>query len=167
MYCIAACGFRLTPWHAFLCSPIDQDVVTGDFYGSLQFYENSGDAANPVFGAPTASSLDGIANTNAYASPTLVDLNGDGLLDLVVGATGTLDFFRNIGKLPGCPVLKLIQRKHPSAAMLALRLRLCRSQEMPRILSSATAAPVWTGSTLLCVTEELTRRCFTSLCLWT
>ena len=72
----------------------DLDAVVGDLYGTLRSFVNDGaggfteltGAANPFSGI----------DVGLYASPSFVDLDGDGDLDAVVGAyDGTLFTFEN------------------------------------------------------------------------
>jgi hypothetical protein len=67
----------------------DLDIVVGEYSGTLFYYENTGDAIDPVFVARTGSEnpFDGI-DVGFNAKPALGDLNGDGLPDLVTGEFG-------------------------------------------------------------------------------
>lgn len=74
----------------------DLDMVSGDWLGGFQYFQNQGSASSPRFRAATAtfSSLD----PGSYSSPTFVHLNGDTLLDIVSGALdGRLFCYINTG----------------------------------------------------------------------
>ncbi|MCA3271032.1 MAG: VCBS repeat-containing protein [Roseomonas sp.] len=75
------------------------DLVAGEYYGTLQAWRNTGSATAPAFTALTGSDnpFNGIDVGNRSA-PSFVDLDGDGLLDLVSGKRGpTLLAWRNTG----------------------------------------------------------------------
>jgi len=74
----------------------DLDMVSGDWLGGFQYFQNQGSASSPRYRLATASfsSLD----AGSYSSPTFVHLNGDTLLDIVSGALdGRLFCYINIG----------------------------------------------------------------------
>ena len=80
----------------------DVDLLIGHEEGEISFFENTaGVGVSPVF-AYRGSNFENIDVGN-YAAPALVDLDRDGLMDLVVGEqNGNLNYFRNTGSL-GAP----------------------------------------------------------------
>ncbi|MEO8603224.1 MAG: FG-GAP-like repeat-containing protein [bacterium] len=77
----------------------DLDLLVGDD-DALTFVENTGTAKSPAFagGVPGAFGLTGVS----FAKPTVVDLDGDGDVDVVCGEDDNIIFFENVGS-----------RKHP------------------------------------------------------
>jgi hypothetical protein len=79
------------------------DLVVGRSSGELSLYRNVGTASAPRFEEVTDRWLD--LDVGRRAAPALVDLDGNGRLDLLVGSEeGGLRLFRNLGPGPdGAP----------------------------------------------------------------
>ncbi len=75
----------------------DEDLLLGDRDGRLMFFENlAGAGAVADFDAPVLKWMD--IDVGQNAAPFLVDLNRDGLLDLLVGErNGNINYFENKG----------------------------------------------------------------------
>jgi hypothetical protein len=71
------------------------DLVVGRADGGVVLYENTGSAAEPAFGEPTV--LLPAGDDRSRSAPTLYDVNGDGRLDLLVGAKEGLFVAPNTG----------------------------------------------------------------------
>jgi len=72
------------------------DMVTGNYYGDLYFYKNIGSSTTWAFTTPIKNFGNIKVGTNS--SPQLVDMDKNGLLDLVVGEkNGNFNYFRNTG----------------------------------------------------------------------
>jgi hypothetical protein len=75
----------------------DQDMIIGDFAGNIHYFNNSAGAGNPAsfqLAVPMYMGID-VGNN---ATPQLVDMDYDGLLDLVIGKqTATFNYYHNNG----------------------------------------------------------------------
>ena len=94
----------------------DLDLVTNDELtaGGFDYYENTGDAATPVFVSRTgaANPLNGLGTLGN--SPALVDLDRDGDLDLVSGSqSGTFRAFENTGSATTPAFVELTDSANP------------------------------------------------------
>ncbi|MEM7408666.1 MAG: VCBS repeat-containing protein [Myxococcota bacterium] len=95
----------------------DRDAVIGQSDGTLAYFENTRDALAPLFTERTgpANPFDGI-DVGSDAAPALLDLEGDGDPDVVVGAAdGTLATLENNGSA-GAPAFTLLTGTNPLAA---------------------------------------------------
>jgi hypothetical protein len=75
------------------------DLVSGERYGTVLYYRNSGSITAPLYVARTGSlnPFDGI-DLGSWSVPTLGDLDGDGDLDALVSEnSGALHYLRNTG----------------------------------------------------------------------
>jgi hypothetical protein len=80
----------------------DADAFVGNPAGDVLFHENTGGANAPAFAAPLINPF-GLAGVGLYASPTLVDIDGDADLDAFIGhGLGDTIFFENTGS-PAAP----------------------------------------------------------------
>lgn len=78
------------------------DLIVGNENGELHFFENvAGEGENMVFNiVPNAitDSNGNVIDVGQFSTPQLFDVNGDGLLDLLVGEKlGNINYFENTG----------------------------------------------------------------------
>ena len=86
-----------TPRTADLDDDGDLDLLVGEYYGVMQYFENTGTVDNPAFAAPQANPF-GLDSTIYYAALAFADLDNDGDIDLLVGEDyGNLQYFENVG----------------------------------------------------------------------
>lgn len=75
----------------------DFDLLVGGYYGSINYYENTGTAAAPAFGSAVANPF-GLTSAYYYAFITTADLDDDGDIDILVGEYyGNVLYYENTG----------------------------------------------------------------------
>jgi hypothetical protein len=76
----------------------DQDMLVGDAAGRLSYFQNIGTATNPnfIFSQGYYQNID----VGSDAAPQLIDVNRDGLLDMLIGErNGNINYYRNSGSI--------------------------------------------------------------------
>ena len=75
----------------------DEDLIIGLENGKLYFFENTAGVGNTASFATVVPDYQGI-DAGTYAAPLLIDINRDGLMDLLVGEyQGTVTYHENTG----------------------------------------------------------------------
>jgi Ca2+-binding RTX toxin-like protein len=90
-------GYYSTPTFADIDGDGDLDLVVGEEDGTLNYYKNTGSAIAPIYEeqADSNNPFNGI-DIEGDSAPTFADIDGDGDLDLVVGASdGSLKYYKN------------------------------------------------------------------------
>lgn len=94
-------GLRLFPTFGDLTGDGLNDLIIGRENGTLVYVQNNSSLPSISFGTPLIGLTDNqgtVITVDQYATPQLFDLNGDGLLDLIIGRkTGELVYYQNIG----------------------------------------------------------------------
>ncbi len=101
-------GSEAAPVLADLDGDSDLDLLVGNADGNTLFFRNTGTTLSPTFTLDSTNPF-GITNVSAGgALPGLVDIDGDGDLDLFIGNhSGSTLFYRNNGTSPQAPNFSL------------------------------------------------------------
>jgi len=95
----------------------DLDAFIGDFDGTIRYFKNTGSKINPIFEKQNgpANPLNGTVVLIGHAKPALVDLDGDGDLDVILGNyIGQFYYLENTGT----PLAPVFERQFGSSAPL-------------------------------------------------
>ncbi|HKS05552.1 MAG TPA: VCBS repeat-containing protein [Gemmatimonadaceae bacterium] len=88
--------FNYAPAIADLNGDSLPDIIVGTWRDRVHWYRNSGTRAQPAWTLADTALVTITRGTNS--TPTIGDLDGDGLLDLIVGeASGTINVYKNAG----------------------------------------------------------------------
>jgi len=95
-------GLRIVPTFGDLDNDGDLDMVVGNETGRIHLFTNAaGPNATMNFTTQVFNLQDedgNIINLGSFSAPTLVDINRDGLLDLVIGnKNGVMQYYQNTG----------------------------------------------------------------------
>ncbi len=94
---LASAGSFSDPTFVDIDDDGDLDALIGNVSGNTLFFENTGTASSPVFATASTNSF-GLTDVGSWASPTFVDIDGDGDLDALIGnLSGNTRFFENTG----------------------------------------------------------------------
>lgn len=76
----------------------DLDLVVGSNGGALYYYRNTAGPGNPMQFQRDFNVMWVVMDIGQYSTPAIVDLDSDGIKDLVLGErNGNLNFFKNVG----------------------------------------------------------------------
>ncbi|TNE67574.1 MAG: hypothetical protein EP335_01335 [Alphaproteobacteria bacterium] len=91
--------FGIAPALADIDGDGDLDTVIGLHEGTFRYYENTGTASSPVFTEVIGSDNPlNLVDIGESATPTFVDIDGDGDLDLFTGELGaSIKYYENTG----------------------------------------------------------------------
>ncbi len=94
---LGSIGESTHPSFADLDGDGDLDLLIGDKTGNFSYFENTGTANTPMYAAALSNPF-GLTDIGLKATPSFVDLDGDGDMDLLVGdSDGTFSYFENTG----------------------------------------------------------------------
>jgi hypothetical protein len=91
-------GARSSPLLSDIDNDGDLDLFTGYVGGEFGFYENMGTPLAPSFDTVIFTPF-GLTNLSGDCAPFLVDLDGDGDLDMMAGSDSGLRYFENQGNV--------------------------------------------------------------------
>ncbi|MEM6698031.1 MAG: T9SS type A sorting domain-containing protein, partial [Bacteroidota bacterium] len=89
-------GYHSSPQLVNVDGDGDLDLIVGEYYGTIQYYQNDG-SNNFIQQTASNNPFDGI-DVGDYSSPQLVNVDGDSDLDLIIGEVdGTILYYQNDG----------------------------------------------------------------------
>ncbi len=83
-YGLADVGFGASPRFVDIDGDGDLDALIGERYGNTLLHLNTGSASSPAFATATTNPY-GLSDVGTFASLSLVDIDGDGDLDALIG----------------------------------------------------------------------------------
>jgi hypothetical protein len=90
--------YGLVPSIADIDGDGDKDMILGDTYGKIHWYENTAGAGNPCNFSNFKYNFFGITTISSNAYPQVIDVDKDGILDLLIGMqNGRIAYYRNTG----------------------------------------------------------------------
>ena len=91
-------GYNSAPTFVDIDGDGDFDAFVGEEDGNINFFENTGSSFAPAFSLSATTLPFGLSDVGVNATPTFVDIDGDGDFDAFVGEEdGNINFFLNGG----------------------------------------------------------------------
>ena len=128
-------GKELVPGHASTVHAVDWDgdgdldLICGNIKGQVYFIPNQGSAAEPKFGNKVRVEAGGkpLVAPHGDSGPVVVDWDGDGTLDLLVGCgDGSVVFCRGTGEGKGkAPMLAAPETLVEKSKSIGIRAKIC------------------------------------------
>jgi hypothetical protein len=92
-------SYNSAPSFADLDKDGDLDAFSGEMWGTIKYFENTGNATSPAFveRSGNLNPFNGV-DVGDFSNPSFADLDGDGDLDAFIGEwNGTIKYYQNIG----------------------------------------------------------------------
>ncbi len=93
-------GYFTFPTFGDLDGDGDYDMIAGEYSGTgfvLRYYENTGTALAPSFATSQNNPFGLSPNGYSFSAPQLVDLDGDGDLDILSAENYSITYYQNTG----------------------------------------------------------------------
>lgn len=98
----------MAPTFADIDNDGDEDMIIGAYDGRLHLFTNSAGVGNPAVFTLTQANLGGI-DVGAFATPQIIDMDNDGVKDLIIGEqSGNINYYRNTGTISS-PTFTLVK----------------------------------------------------------